>query len=84
MAVRGIGVALLDQLADHADHLRRYDCGGARLDVGGSASSAAMSSWKASVGARGQRVDRLAVLGGAVDDLVVDVGDVADIGDALG
>jgi hypothetical protein len=27
----------------------------------------------------GERVDRFAVLGGAPDDLVVDVGDVADV-----
>ena len=33
--------------------------------------------------ASGNRVDRLAVLGGAPDDLVVDVGDVADVGDAV-
>jgi hypothetical protein len=33
--------------------------------------------------ARGQGLDRLLVLGGALDDLVVDVRDVADIGDAV-
>jgi hypothetical protein len=31
--------------------------------------------------ALGQGGERLAVLGGALDDLVVDVGDVADVGD---
>ena len=51
--------------------------------VGGSAPSAAMSSWYQRGGLVGDLADRAAGLGGAGVDLVVDVGDVADVGDVV-
>ena len=51
--------------------------------VGGNAWSAAMSSWIRLVGACGQRLDGLAVLCGSGDDLVVNVSDIANIGDVF-
>ena len=45
--------------------------------------SAAASSSIARMKRVGQRLDRFAVLAGALDDLVVDVGDVANVGDVV-
>ena len=52
--------------------------------VGGRQPSAATSALKLRVGLLGQLADRDAALGGARVDLVVDVGDVAHIGDVVG
>ncbi len=76
----GIGMAARDQPLDQRDHLADI-LGGARLDVRRQRAQAAHVALVGSGRARGQRLDRLLVLGGAHHDLVVDVRDVADIGD---
>ena len=75
-------VALLDQARDHRDDLRQV-LGGTRLVVGPlDAERRAVLVVRADE-PLGERTHRLAVLGGALDDLVVDVRDVADERDAV-
>ena len=77
---RAVGEAAL---LEHADHLQHPGdvLGRARLEVG------LLDPERGGVlvhrrdEARGQRLDRLAVLLRALDDLVVDIGDVAHVGD---
>ena len=80
MALGGIGVPAGDQPLDHRDHLRDV-VGRARLDIGRQGAERRHVLVKARRGARGQRVDRLAVLARGGDDLVLDIGDVAHIAD---
>ena len=82
MAFGGIGVARGDQPLDHRDHLRDV-FGGARLDIGRQRAERRHVGVKRGRGARGQRRDRLAVGARRGDDLVLDVGDVADVDDVL-
>jgi hypothetical protein len=65
---------------DHVEHLR-HELGGARLMVGRCTPSASAVLVHGVDEALGQRREWFAVLGGALDDLVVDVGDVAHVGD---
>ena len=81
MAVGGVGVTVVDQTLDHGDHFADV-LRGARLDVGRERAQPAHVALVGVGGAVGQRLDALAVVGGAHDDAVVDVGNVADIGDA--
>ena len=81
VAVGGrVGVALLDQRLDHRDDLG--DIGGRpRLVLGDLDAERREVLLVRADEPRGQRLGRLAVLGGAVDDVVVDVGDVPDVRD---
>jgi hypothetical protein len=79
----GIGVAGRDQPLDHRDHLRHV-AGAARLDIGRQRVQRRHVGVELRRRARGQRVDRLAVGAGGVDDPVVDIGDVASVTDMLG
>ncbi len=83
MAVRHIGMAVRDQLLDHGDH-RRDMLGRARLECRLQAAERRRVFLKDGVGLFRQFADRNAALRGARIDLVVDVGDVADIDDMLG
>src|SRR5690606_34161342 len=77
IAVLGdIGKALVDQGADHGDDTG-YVLRGARLVVGPEDPQTVVILVHGLDEARGERLDRFAVLGGALDDLVIDVGDVA-------
>ncbi len=78
MAVRLIGVAGGDQPRDHVDHLRHV-LGGARLDIGRERAQRRHVLVERLGGALGHRADALARSLGRGVDLVVDVGDVADI-----
>ena len=82
VAFGDIGVAAGDQALDHRDHLRDM-LGRPRLDIGRQAAQCGHVVVKRGDGAFGQRGDRLAILAGGVDDLVVDIGDVADIADVV-
>jgi hypothetical protein len=57
--------------------------GGARLVVGAGDTELLAILVHRRDEAFGERVDRLAILGGAPDDLVVDVGDVAHVREAV-
>ena len=81
VAVGGVGMAVVDQALDHADHLGDI-LRGTRLDVGRQRAQPAHVALIGVGRAIGQCLDALAVIGGADDDAVVDVGDVAHIGDA--
>ena len=81
VALRGVGVAAGDQCLDDRDHFRHVG-GGARLDVGWCVADGRHVGVEVGCGAGGQRADGLAGVGGACGDLVVHVGDVADVGDA--
>jgi hypothetical protein len=81
MAFGGIGVARRDQRLDHADHLGDVS-GRARLDVRRKRSQRRHVVMEHRRGVGGERVDGDAALLGRRHDLVVDVGDVAGIGDA--
>ena len=81
MAFGGIGMPLGDQLLDHGDH-RADILGGARLEVGRERAQPAHVALVGVAGARGQRLDALVVVGRPHHDAVVDVGDVAHVGDA--
>ena len=77
VAVRRIGEPFRDQLADHRDHLRQM-LRRARLDVGGDAAERRDVAMKGPDVALGERLRRDPLLVRALDDLVLDVGDVAD------
>ena len=78
MALCRIGVARGDQPLDHRDHLRDV-LGRPRLDVWRQIAERRHVLVEDRRGAAGQRLDRLAVLAGGGDNLVLDIGDVADI-----
>jgi hypothetical protein len=80
MAIRRIGVAAGDQALDDRDHFGDM-FGRPRLDIGGQAAQRRHILLEDSVGLFGEFADGNPALGGAGVDLVVDVGDVADIGD---
>ena len=82
MAVRRIGVAIGDQLLDYRDHLGDV-LSGARLHVGRQAAQRGDVLLKDAVCLFRQLANGDATLGGAGVDLVVHVGDVADIFDVL-
>ncbi len=83
VAVRAdVGVAARDQPADHRDDLGDVR-GRARLVVRLLEADRGEVLVHRRDEARGERLDRLAALARAVDDLVVDVGDVAHVGDAV-
>ena len=75
-----VGMAAGDQPLDHFDHLGDVR-GRARLDVGRQDVECGEVGLEVRVGARGQARDRLAQSRGAGVDLVVDIGDVAHVGD---
>ncbi len=84
-----VGVARSDETLDQRLHL--FDMlGRARLDRGRQAAERGHVLVKLPVGCLGQAANRLVqrqagiFLGGARDDLVVDVGDVAHVGDVIG
>ena len=81
MALGGIGMAVVDQALDHGDHLGDV-LRGARLDVRRQRAQPAHVALIGVPRARGQLLDGLAVVGGAHHDAVVDIGDVAHVGDA--
>ena len=89
LAFRDIGVAARDQPLDHGAHLGDV-FGGARLDGRLQAAERLHVRLELRVGLLGDLADRLVerqagiVARGARVDLVVDVGDVADIGDVVG
>ena len=74
-------MAAVDQPFDDGDHLGDVR-GGARLHVGRQGAECGHVGVEIGRGAGGDGGDRLAGFGGAGVDLVVHVGDVADIGDA--
>ncbi len=78
----GVGIALVDQGLDHRVHARDV-VGGTRFHVRLEDVEARLVLVHRGDHALGQRVERLAVFIGAVDDLVVDVGDVAHIGQVV-
>jgi len=73
---------LLLEPGDHLEHLR-HELGRARLVVGLFHPERGRVLVHGADEARGQLADRLATLGGAADDLVVDVRDVPHISDAV-
>ena len=83
-----IGAALVDEALDHRLHLIDM-LGGARLDGGIERAERGHVLMELRLGLLGDAPDRLVqrqtgiILRGARVDLVVDVGDVADIGDVL-
>ncbi len=79
--VRGVGVAAGDQPFDQHDH-RRDVAGCARFHIGRQDAECRHVRLVLGGGACRDGGNRLAGLGGAGVDLVVHVGDVADIGDA--
>ncbi len=81
MAFDRIGMTAGDQPLDQRDHLRDMPRG-ARLHLWRIDAERGERGVIAGGGARGDRVDRLAGLGGARVNLVVHVGDVADVGEA--
>ena len=83
MPFGGIGMACSDQALDHRDHLRDV-FGRARLDTGRQRPERRHIGMEIGGRARRQRGDRLVVLARRVDDLVFDIGDVADVDDVLG
>ena len=76
-----IGVAFSDQRLDHGDHLVDV-LAGLGLGVGLEHAQRRHVVVERPGETPRQLIDRLAGLLGGVDDLVVDVGDVADVGDA--
>src|SRR5690606_25127426 len=78
----GVGVALIDQGLHHREHavdvLR-----GTRLDIRAQHAEARLVLVHGGDHALDQRFERLTVVLGAADDLVVDVGNVAHIGDVI-
>ena len=89
MALGLVGMAACDQVADHRDHLGDGLGARAARPLAGRQPSAATSSWNclavASVTLRIASFERQVGirLAGTGVDLVVDVGDVADIGDVI-
>ena len=81
MPVGGIGVLPGDQLFDHRDHPGDM-LGRPRLDTGFERAERRHVGLKHRRVAPGDRIDRLARAARRLDDLVVDIGDVARIGDA--
>ena len=79
MALGGIGAAPVDQRLDHRDHLGDV-LGGTRLLAGQERAERAHVLVVPGNRLVGDLADVTAGLGGACVDLVVDVGDVADIG----
>ena len=79
---RLVRVAVRLERLDHAEHLRD-ELGRARLDVGPLDAERAFIVVHRADEPVGQRLDRLAVLDRAADDLVVDVGNVAHIRDPV-
>ena len=80
MAIGGIGMASSNQLFDDAQHLRNM-LGGTRRHAGRQVAQGGDIFFIDARGFLGQGPDGDAALGGARVDLVVHVGDVADIGD---
>ncbi len=83
MTFGGVGMAALDQLADHRDHVADM-LGGARHLVGVEIAQRMHVIEIPLGGGRGDLVDRHAALLGAGDDLVVHVGEIAHIGHVIG
>ena len=83
VAIAGlVGQALVGQLANQRQHLRHV-VGGARL-VGGALYAQRVGILVQGIDhAVGQTADGFAVVHGALDDFVVDVGDVAHVGHAV-
>ncbi len=79
---RLVGQAVVLQPADHRQHLRHV-FGGARLAVGALHAERVGIFVHGGDEAVGERADGLAVLDRALDDLVVDVGDVAHVGHVI-
>jgi hypothetical protein len=77
-----VGVAVVLQALDHSQHLRHI-LGGARFGVGTCNAERRLVLMHRLDETAGQRRDRLAVLHGSTDDLVLDVGDVANVGHAI-
>jgi hypothetical protein len=75
-------VTARDERADHADH-PRDGVRGAWLVLGLEQSQRGEVFFVRPDEALGERLDRFPVLVGALDDLVVDVRDVANVGDAV-
>ena len=82
MPLGGIGVLRRNQPLDQGDHLRDVG-GGAGLDIGRQGAERRHIGVKLGRGAPGQRVDCLTGLARGGDDLVLDIGDVADIADVI-
>ena len=82
MAIRGVGVAPRDQPLDDRDHFGDM-LGRARLDIGRQAVQRRDILLEDAIGLFRQFADGDPALGGAGVDLVVDVGDVAHIGDVI-
>ncbi len=78
MPLGRVGVTLGDQALDHRDHLRHMR-GAARLDIGRQRAERGHVLVVLRGRATGQLLDRLAIVAGGIDDLVVDIGDVAHI-----
>ena len=78
MALRDIGEAAFDQRGDHRDHPRDV-LGGARLVVGRQRVQRRHVGMIGGGRPGGQAADVLARGVGGGDDLVLDVGDVADV-----
>src|SRR5438874_2229597 len=83
MPLGGIGVPRRNQPLDQGDHLRDVG-GGAGLDIGRQRAERRHVGVELGRGAPGQRVDCLTGLARGGDDLVLDIGDVADLADSLG
>lgn len=83
MPLRRISMPVGDQLLHDRDH-RRDMVGGTRLDGRRQAAERRRVRAKDPDHVVGQRPDRNVSLGGPRVDLVVDVGDVADVNDVLG
>lgn len=79
---RRVGIALVDQGLDHLVHAGDM-AGGTRLDVRAQHVQTTFVLMHRGDHALDQRLERLAVLVGPADDLVVDVGDVTHIGHVI-
>ena len=77
-----VGVAVLFQQAHQIQHLRHV-VGGTRLQVRALDAERGLVLMHGGNEAAGEAGERLAVLDGTTDDLVVDVGDVAHVGDLV-
>jgi hypothetical protein len=80
--VGAVGIAVLLQQADEVEHLRHV-VGGARFEVRALDAECGLVFLHGGDEAGSQAADGLAVLHRTTDDLVVDVGDVAHIGDLI-